>query len=78
MTAPVARTTRYLCPFCDWHYDVPPPSVERIAELGAVADPGARDLNEAITFLTHSALSREMQRTEGALREHFSTHAEGP
>ena len=72
---PVAGTTRYLCPLeCGWHHDVPPPGVERIAELGVTADPGAWDIHEAIASVAHRATFAEAERTETALREHLDTH----
>lgn len=72
--SPVAGTTRYLCPLeCGWHHDVPPPSPERVVELGA-ADPMARDIHEAIGSLARSAYLAEAERTETALREHLATH----
>lgn len=75
MTQPTAGTTRYLCPLeCGWHHDVPPPSPERVTELGVTADPAARDLSEAINSVAHQALYAEADRTETALREHLATH----
>jgi hypothetical protein len=75
MDSPAPGTTRYLCPLeCGWHHDVPPPSVERIAELGATADPSARDIHEAISSVAHRATFAEAQRAETALREHLDTH----
>lgn len=72
--APPSGTTRYLCPLeCGWHHDVPPPSPERVVELGA-ADPMARDIHEAIGSLARSAYLAEAERTETALREHLATH----
>ena len=72
---PVPGTTRYLCPLqCGWHQDVPPPSLHRIAELGATADPAARDIHEAISSVATQATFAEAQRTEKALREHLDTH----
>lgn len=73
--SPAPGTTRYLCPLeCGWHHDVPPPSLDRIAQLGVTADPAARDVNEAITSVAHQALYVEADRTETALREHLATH----
>lgn len=73
--APAPGTTRYLCPLeCGWHHDAPPPSVDRIAELGVTADPAARDVQEAISSVAHRATFAEAQRTETALREHLDTH----
>ena len=75
MSAPVAGTTRYLCPLeCGWRHDVPPPSVDRAIEQGAAADPAARDLSEAISSLATRTLLREAEQTEQALREHLDTH----
>lgn len=72
---PVAGTTRYLCPLeCGWHHDVPPPSVGRVIELGATADPAARDFQEAVGSIVRSASFAEADRTETALREHLATH----
>lgn len=72
---PVAGTTRYLCPLeCGWHHDVPPPSVDRAIELGATADPAARDFQEAVSSVVRSASFAEADRTETALREHLATH----
>lgn len=68
-------TTRYLCPLeCGWHHDVPPPSVDRAIELGAVADPAAQDFQEAVSSVVLSASLTEADRTETALREHLATH----
>lgn len=73
--SPVAGTTRYLCPLeCGWHHDVPPPTIDRITELGVTASPAARDISEAITSVAHRALYAEADRTETALREHLDTH----
>ena len=73
--APAPGTTRYLCPLeCGWHHDVPPPSIERTVELGVTADPGARDIHEAISSVAHQGALAEAQRTETALREHLDTH----
>lgn len=73
--SPAAGTTRYLCPLeCGWHHDVPPPSVERVAELGVTADPAARDIHEAISSVAHRTLLAEGQQTDAALREHIGTH----
>jgi len=73
--SPAAGTTRYLCPLeCGWHHDVPPPSTSRIAELGIVADPAARNIQEAISSAAHQALLAEGRQTETALREHLVTH----
>lgn len=72
---PVAGTTRYLCPLeCGWHHDVPPPSVDRAIELGAMADPAARDFQEAVSSVVRNASFAEVDRTETALREHLATH----
>lgn len=72
---PVPGTTRYLCPLeCGWHHDVPPPSLDRIAALGATADPAARDLREAIGSMATQTLLREAEQTEKALRDHLATH----
>jgi hypothetical protein len=73
--SPAPGTTRYLCPLeCGWHYDVPPPGLDRIAALGVTADPAARDIQEAITSVAHRASFAEAERTETALREHLDTH----
>jgi hypothetical protein len=73
--SPVAGTTRYLCPLeCGWHHDVPPPSPERVVELGVTADPAAHDIHEAITSVAHRAVLAEAEQTETALREHLATH----
>ena len=73
--SPVAGTTRYLCPLeCGWHHDVPPPSLQRVVELGVTANPAARDLSEAVTSVAHRALFAEADQTETALREHLATH----
>lgn len=75
MSEPEPGTTRYLCPLeCGWHHDVPPPSVDRIAELGAVADPTVHDPYEAINSVARDAYRREAERTETALRDHLATH----
>lgn len=75
MSAPVFGTTRYLCPLeCGWHHDVPPPDVSRIAELGVIADPTARNMSEAVGSVAHRACLAEVQQTEAALREHLGTH----
>ncbi len=74
--SPVAGTTRYLCPLeCDWHHDVPPPGLDRIAALGVTADPAARDIHEAISSVAARATFAEAERTETALREHLATHS---
>ena len=74
--SPTAGTTRYLCPLeCGWHHDVPPPSVDRIAELGVTADPVARGIHEAISSVATRACFAEAERTETALREHLATHS---
>lgn len=73
--SPVAGTTRYLCPLeCGWHHDVPPPSINRIAELGATADPAACEPYEAVNSIARDAYRREAEQTEQALREHLGTH----
>lgn len=73
--SPVAGTTRYLCPLeCGWHHDVPPPSVDRINELGPVADPYVLDPYEAVSSIARDAYRREAEQTETALREHLATH----
>lgn len=73
--SPVAGTTRYLCPLeCGWHHDVPPPSIDRITELGAAVDPAARDPYEAVNSVARDAYRREAEQTETALREHLATH----
>ncbi|MET7975761.1 hypothetical protein ABZW44_22500 [Streptomyces mirabilis] len=72
---PAPGTTRYLCPLeCGWHHDVPPPSFDRIAELGATADPAARDIHEAISSVATRACLAEAEQTETALRDHLATH----
>jgi hypothetical protein len=72
---PPAGTTRYVCPLeCGWHHDVPPPSLDRIAELRVTADPAARDIHEAISSVATRATFAEADRTETALREHLDTH----
>ncbi|MFJ6667432.1 hypothetical protein [Streptomyces sp. NPDC091383] len=72
---PVAGTTRYLCPLeCGWHYDVPPPSIERVAELGATADPAARTPIDAINAMATQVCLREAEQMETALRKHLATH----
>lgn len=72
---PPSGTTRYLCPLeCGWHHDAPPPSPERITELGATADPMARDIHEALSSVARNAYLAEAERTETALREHLATH----
>lgn len=72
---PAPGATRYLCPLeCGWHHDVPPSSLDRIAELGVTADRAARDLSEAIGSVASQALLREAEQTEAALREHLATH----
>jgi hypothetical protein len=73
--SPVAGTTRYLCPLeCGWHHDVPPPGLDRIAELGGTGDPAILDPNEAINSLATRTYLAEAERTETALREHLDTH----
>ena len=72
---PPSGTTRYLCPLeCGWHHDVPPPSLDRIAALGATSDPAARDISEAIGSVATGACIAEAEQTETALREHLDTH----
>lgn len=74
---PVPGTTRYSCPLeCGWHYDVPPPGVDRALELGATADPAARDFQEAISSLVRSAALAEAGQTEAAVRQHLGTHTD--
>jgi len=74
---PAPGTTRYSCPLdCDWHYDVPPPGAARVAELGVVADPEARDIHEAITSVAHQAATREAELTEQAVRDHLAAHSD--
>lgn len=73
--SPVAGTTRYLCPLeCGWHHDVPPPSLDRITEMGIVADPYILDPYEAVSSMARDAYRREAEQTETALREHLATH----
>jgi hypothetical protein len=73
--SPVAGTTRYLCPLeCGWHHDVPPPSLDRITELAAVADPHVLDPYEAVNSIARDAYRREAEQTETALRDHLATH----
>lgn len=72
---PAAGTTRYLCPLeCGWHYDVPPPRIDRAITLGVKADPTARNFEEAISLVVHRAALAEAGRTDAALREHLATH----
>lgn len=76
MSHPIAGTTRYLCPLeCGWHHDVPPPTAERVIELGVTADPTARDFQEAVSSLAQRAGLREAELRETVLREHLATHA---
>ncbi|CAL9669162.1 hypothetical protein SUDANB145_07321 (plasmid) [Streptomyces sp. enrichment culture] len=76
-SAPPAGTIRYLCPVeCGWHHDVPPPSPDRVTELGATADPAARDFQEAVSSLVRRASMAEAEQTETALREHLATHTD--
>lgn len=73
--APPSGTTRYLCPLeCGWRHDVPPPSAERIAQLGITPDPTARNLGEAIESVALHASMAETQQTTRALLEHLDTH----
>lgn len=73
--SPAPGTTRYSCPLgCGWHYDVPPPGVDRALELGATADPAARDFQEAVSSLVRSAALAEAARTEAAVRDHLISH----
>ena len=75
MTNPVAGTTRYLCPLeCGWHHDVPPPSVDRVVELGSTADLVGLPPGEVISAMTTQAYLREAEQAEQALREHLATH----
>jgi hypothetical protein len=75
VSAPVAGTTRYLCPLeCGWHHDVPPPSAERVVELGTMADLAGRTPSEVINAMATQACLREAELTETALREHLATH----
>ncbi|MDH6610285.1 hypothetical protein M2164_005920 [Streptomyces sp. SAI-208] len=72
---PAAGTTRYLCLLeCGWHHDVPPPSLERVIELGAKADPAARSLEESVSSMAGSAAMAEAEQTEAALKQHLATH----
>ncbi|MEV6014717.1 hypothetical protein [Streptomyces sp. NPDC051997] len=75
MSTPVAGTTRYLCPLeCGWHHDVPPPTAERVVELGANADLAGRTPSEVVSAMATQACLREAEQTETALREHVATH----
>ncbi|MFD6496775.1 hypothetical protein [Streptomyces sp. NPDC060188] len=72
---PAPGTTRYTCPLeCNWHYDVPPPDISRISELGVRVDPSAHNLPEAINWLATGACLAEAERTEGAVRRHLASH----
>lgn len=74
---PPSGTTRYLCPLeCGWHHDVPPPSVDRVIELGAIANPAARDFQEAVSSLVSRASLAEAEQTETALKRHLATHTD--
>lgn len=76
-TTSAPGTTRYSCPLdCDWHFDVPPPDVARVAELGVTADHSARDVHEAITSVAERAAMREAALTEQAVRDHLATHGD--
>lgn len=71
--SPVAGTTRYFCPLeCGWHYDVPPVSLERLAELGAAIDP-AVDVSDVASF-ARQAYFAEARQTDAVAREHLATH----
>lgn len=75
MSTPVAGTTRYLCPLeCSWHHDVPPPSIDRVAQLGSTADLAGLPPGEAVSAMATQAYLREADLTETALREHLATH----
>ena len=75
MSEPEAGTTRYLCPLeCGWHHDVPPPSVERVVELGATADLAESTPSGAVNAMATQACLREAELTERALRDHLATH----
>jgi hypothetical protein len=70
---PVPGTTRYLCPLeCGWHHDVPPVSLERLAELGAAIDP-AVDVSDVTSFARQAYLA-EARQTDAVAREHLATH----
>jgi hypothetical protein len=74
MSETVPGTTRYLCPLeCCWHHDVPPVSLERLAELGAAIDPAALDVNDVTSFARQAYLT-EARQTDAAAREHLATH----
>jgi hypothetical protein len=72
---PPSGTTRYLCPLeCGWHYDVPPPTAERVVELAPAAIPAGLSPSETINAMATGAYLREAELTETALREHLDTH----
>lgn len=72
---PVAGTTRYLCPLeCGWHHDVPPPTVDRVVELGGAVDLAVLSPSAAVNAMATQAYLRETELTETALREHLATH----
>lgn len=72
---PPSGTTRYLCPLeCGWHHDVPPPTAERVVELGSTADLAGLPPGEVISAMATQACLREAEHTETALREHLDTH----
>ena len=75
MTDPESGTTRYLChleELCDWHYDVPPPSLDDLA--GIRPEPGPETLDYALTSVIRQGLLRRAKQTDAALRAHLAQH----
>ncbi len=72
---PPSGTTRYLCPLeCGWYHDVPPPSIDRVVELGSTAGLAGLPPGEAVSAMATQAYLAEAGLTETALREHLDTH----
>ena len=61
--------TRYACPLCDWTYDEQPPNM-----VGGRASRPHATLSEFIGDMAAQASLRQVQATEAAFREHFTTH----
>jgi hypothetical protein len=75
VTHPEPGTTRYLChleELCDWHYDVPPPSLDDLAGIGP--EPGPETLDHTLNSIIRQGLLRRAKQTDAALRTHLSQH----
>lgn len=75
MTDPEPGTTRYLChleELCDWHYDVPPPSLDDLA--GIAPEPGPDTMDHFLNSVIRQGMVRRAKLTDTALRAHLSQH----